>query len=67
MRSGLRNIGVELRTVPKNTPEMMLCERTGQTIGDITRCLLQNSGLPKTSWPFAMDDAIFIMNNIPTT
>eukprot|EP00122_Pirum_gemmata_P008747 Pgem_evm1s8071 len=31
---------VELRTVPKNTPEMMLCKRTGQTIGDITRCLI---------------------------
>eukprot|EP00122_Pirum_gemmata_P018653 Pgem_evm1s17475 len=37
MGPGLRNIGIELRTVPKNTPEMMLYERTGQTIGDITR------------------------------
>ena len=67
MRPQLRSLGVELRTVPKNTPEMMLCERAGQTIGNMTRCLLQNSGLPKTKWPLAMDDAFFIANNIPTT
>eukprot|EP00121_Abeoforma_whisleri_P002865 Awhi_evm3s2575 len=50
LRSRLAEIGVTLTTVPKITPQMMLCERGNQTLNDMTRCILNQSGLPESWW-----------------
>eukprot|EP00122_Pirum_gemmata_P019023 Pgem_evm1s17819 len=68
-RQKLADIRIELRTVPKVTPEMQPSERAHRTITSYSysRAILKQSRLPKTHWPKSVINAVFLINNTPAT
>ncbi|MBW0502257.1 hypothetical protein O181_041972 [Austropuccinia psidii MF-1] len=52
---------------PPDTPQHNgYAERVNRTILEKTRCLLNNSGLPKHYWAESLNTAVFLSNLIPT-
>lgn len=53
-------------TVPGTPQQNGIAERYNQTLMDMTRCLLIESGLTKTLWADALDTAAHIRNKCPS-
>ena len=61
-----QDVGTQLQFSPVDTPEPNgRIERLHQTLVDDVRCMLLQSGLPLTYWPFAMDYATYVRNMTP--
>jgi hypothetical protein len=55
-------------TAAAYTPEQNVeAERLNWTLGDMARCMLKQSGLPRTLWTFAYKCAVFIHNRLPNS
>ncbi|KAJ1530258.1 hypothetical protein ONE63_005180 [Megalurothrips usitatus] len=63
----LRERGVVHRKTVKNSPEQNgISERQNRTLANIVRCLLIQSGLPKTFWAEAFNVAVYVRNLSPS-
>lgn len=62
------NLQIRQEFSTPHTPQQNgLVERRWQTINNMSRCMLIESGLPKYLWPYACAHANFIFNRVPRT
>lgn len=60
------DLGITLQFAAPSTPQQIGAnERAGQTIVNIVRCLLADSGLPKFLWGELMQTAVYLSNRSP--
>jgi hypothetical protein len=63
----LNSLGIQARSSPPHTHERNgIAERAIQSIFNMTRALLQQSGLGKQFWNVALRHAVYIRNRVPT-
>jgi hypothetical protein len=53
-------------TAPHASQQNGLAERSIRTVMNMTRCLLEQSGLDKRFWAEAMNTAVYLINRLPT-
>ncbi|KAH9155645.1 hypothetical protein AeRB84_002408 [Aphanomyces euteiches] len=59
--------GVEHHVTPRETPQLNgVAERTGDTLGAMTRALLNDSKLPRGYWSDAVVCAAYLRNRLPS-
>lgn len=59
--------GIIIDSIPPYTPQLNgVAERLNRTLMEKVRCLLDQSGLPKTFWAEALQTAVFVKNISPT-
>lgn len=58
---------VKHHTVPHNPQQHALAERYSRTILERVRCMLIQSGLPKTYWGEAVQTACYLINRCPSS
>ncbi len=62
----LKENGILFKSTPRNTPELNgMAERYHQSLLNVVRCMLSQSGLPKIFWVEAITLAAYILNRIP--
>ncbi|CAM9294666.1 unnamed protein product, partial [Discosporangium mesarthrocarpum] len=63
-----KTIGIKQEfTAPYIPQQSTLIKRAWGTLMAVTRCLLQESGLPSVLWPEAFATAAYISNRVPTS
>jgi len=59
--------GIKHEYTAPHTPEQNgKAERNWRVLKEMTSCLLEESGLSKTMWPYAMETSTYIRNRCPT-
>ena len=62
----LQSTGVRVSFTPTATPQCNLTESATRVLNNVTRSILFQSGLPLSFWPDAMQNAVFLLNRLPT-
>ncbi|KAE8892612.1 hypothetical protein PF003_g23223 [Phytophthora fragariae] len=64
MAAWYRAHGIEhIRVGPKSS-QLNLCERTHQSIVEMTKASMHHAGFPKSLWPEAMRNAVYVKNRV---
>ncbi|KAE9285694.1 hypothetical protein PF008_g26855 [Phytophthora fragariae] len=64
MADWYRAHGIEhIRVGPKSS-QLNLCERTHQSIVEMTKAFMHHAGFPKSLWPEAMRNAVYVKNRV---
>nr|KAE8935401.1 hypothetical protein PF009_g14653 [Phytophthora fragariae] len=64
MAAWYRAHGIEhIRVGPKSS-QLNLCERTHQSIVEMTKASMNHAGFPKSLWPEAMRNAVYVKNRV---
>ncbi|KAE9322089.1 hypothetical protein PF001_g4579 [Phytophthora fragariae] len=64
MAAWYRAHGIEhIRVGPKRS-QLNLCERTHQSIVEMTKALMHHAGFPKSLWPEATSNAVYVKNRV---
>eukprot|EP00644_Phytophthora_capsici_P008136 jgi/Phyca11/125974/e_gw1.60.52.1 len=59
-----RSKTIEHVKVGPKSSQLNLCERTHQSLEDMTRSTMAHSGLPRSLWPEAMRNAVYVKNRV---
>lgn len=60
------NLGIQHDiSIPGESNQNSITERSHRTVASVTRCLLSDAGLSNTLWTYAMEYATFILNRLP--
>ncbi|GMF44976.1 unnamed protein product [Phytophthora fragariaefolia] len=62
MEAWYNSRGIEYIQVGPKSSQLNLCERTHQTLVEMTKAMMEHSGLPRSLWPEAMRNAVYIKN-----
>ena len=66
IREFMKKKGIQKETsAPYCQSQNGLVERKIQTVNNIATCMLLQSGVPKSWWPYAVKHAVYIQNRIP--
>ncbi|KAE9033053.1 hypothetical protein PR001_g10331 [Phytophthora rubi] len=64
MAAWYRAHGIEhIRVGPKSS-QLNMCERTHQSIVEMTKASMHHAGFPKSLWPEAMRNAVYVKNRV---
>lgn len=55
-----------IRVGPKSS-QLNLCERTHQSIVEMTKASMHHAGFPKSLWPEAIRNAVYVNNRVYNT
>jgi transposase InsO family protein len=67
LKAALAKKGIELRAVtPYSQSQNGVAERLNRTIVELARAMLEEKGLPKSLWEWAVVHAVYIRNRSPT-
>ncbi|KAE9310895.1 hypothetical protein PR003_g20157 [Phytophthora rubi] len=62
MEAWYNSRGIEHIQVGPKSSQLNLCERTHQSLVEMTKAMMEQSGLPRSLWPEAMRNAVYIKN-----
>uniref|UniRef100_H3GP40 Integrase catalytic domain-containing protein n=1 Tax=Phytophthora ramorum TaxID=164328 RepID=H3GP40_PHYRM len=64
MAARYRAHGIEHICVGPKSSQLNLCERTHQSIVEMTKASMHHAGFPKSLWPEAMRNAVYVKNRV---
>jgi transposase InsO family protein len=62
MEAWYNSRGIEHIQVGPKSSQLNLCERTHQSLVEMTKAMMENAGLPRSLWSEAMRNAVYIKN-----